>query len=273
MALIAHYKLNDNAANTTVADSAGSYTGTASANTSTLTAEGKINAAFNFAGTYVAVSGLSIADNAPLSVCAWVYLDDWTTEVYPQFICLAESTNGANARPLRIGFSNQSGYTGVFFGASGFWPKRKSDTNPATLNGAWQHVVLTYNGSDRTNSANFAVYLNGNLLTMSDAGAFSGATNTTQFGALSVVGSTERWDGKLDDIRIYNEVISAAMIASIYNGGSGTEVSIITISPPPTVFGLATDFEFTPPTPHGATLDATFDFTHPTPKTIGLTKL
>ena len=50
--LVSYYKLDENAANTTVADAHGSNTGTASTNTADLyTATGKINSSFNFNGS------------------------------------------------------------------------------------------------------------------------------------------------------------------------------------------------------------------------------
>ena len=55
--LVAHWKMNDNAADTTVATSVGTYTGTWSRNTSLDSVAGKINTALDCKGLYYANCG------------------------------------------------------------------------------------------------------------------------------------------------------------------------------------------------------------------------
>ena len=79
--IIAHYKLNDNGANTTIVDATGNYNGTLEGgdNTEDLSAEGKINECLHLNGTDDALelSGVvtPLADDTVGSVCFWMKPD------------------------------------------------------------------------------------------------------------------------------------------------------------------------------------------------------
>jgi len=72
---LAHYKLNDNAANTTVVDAMGNYNGAAQHNTDTLHVTGKINGALNFENAtddYVRIpDAAALSALGTMSVCGW----------------------------------------------------------------------------------------------------------------------------------------------------------------------------------------------------------
>ncbi|MBU4271703.1 MAG: hypothetical protein KKE86_16185 [Planctomycetes bacterium] len=76
MSLSAHYKLNDNAANTVVADASGNgHDGTASSNTSTLSISAKVALGFDLsasAATYIDVTGLTSTTQS-YTFAAWVW--------------------------------------------------------------------------------------------------------------------------------------------------------------------------------------------------------
>ena len=76
--LVAHFKLNENAASTTVVDfSQSGLVGTASQNTSIFSMAGKINTAFDYdaVGENVQCAANSLVDNlgpSDFSACAWI---------------------------------------------------------------------------------------------------------------------------------------------------------------------------------------------------------
>lgn len=212
------WKMNDNAANTTVADSAGSNTGTAAQNTSAITTTGKINSAFNFNGSSDYIYTATQYSNPQIfSISAWF------------------KTSTASGRKI-VGFeSNQSGTASasydrqIYMGTDGKvrfgWHDGSVNTiaSSSTLNdGNWHHAVATYNSG----SASF--YIDGNL----QGSLFAVATGYTGYWRIGgyktanwTNGSNGYFTGQIDDVRIFNSAITPDDVALLYNSGSGTESS------------------------------------------------
>jgi hypothetical protein len=80
-------------------------------------------------------------------------------------------------------------------------------TSPIST-GQWYNIALVGNGS----TGNMYIYLNGvSVSSRASASPKSGATSVS-------IGET-RFDGLIDDVRIYNRALSAAQIAAMYAGG------------------------------------------------------
>jgi len=98
-----------------------------------------------------------------------------------------------------------------------------SVSDDAAATNTWYHVVGTYAGSESETGLN--LYVNGTLLnqTRSTAGTYVRTHNTTsnvQLGASRYLDSAARFlDGRLDDIRFFRRVISAAEIAHLGTRG------------------------------------------------------
>src|SRR3989338_6694818 len=107
------------------------------------------------------------------------------------------------------------------------WTTRVSDgTNQITVNGAigtvsvnqWQHITTVWNGTTLN------LYKNGTLLT-SGTGTFTGLWDGNQDAdremSIGAEGRSEDqyWNGKIDDVRIYNRALSAGEITQLYNVG------------------------------------------------------
>jgi hypothetical protein len=121
-------------------------------------------------------------------------------------------TEGAN----RYGILCNSGIQYVITGsATGAWVTIK---NSCPLN-QWQHVVFTYNGSGNVNGSKG--YYNGAYAVTGGNVAISGnlyGASGLRFG--SHAGGTARFfDGFIDEVRIYNRVLSADEIALLYRMG------------------------------------------------------
>ena len=202
-------------------DAAGNLS-SASSNSVTL----QIDYALDFDGTNDNVSANGVAteiasssSNVPLSVSAWVYPDDGTSN------------------QLLFGFYKNSGFANgpsVWFGGTDFkfaydehitsYTAVHSSSTYAINN--WHHVVLTI-------SANRAgvLYVNG-----SSALTFSEAYNSGGLDMFSVAADydssegsagtpNEFFDGKIDEVAVWNDELTSAEVTAIYNSGSMLNVS------------------------------------------------
>ncbi|MES1166303.1 MAG: LamG-like jellyroll fold domain-containing protein, partial [Verrucomicrobiota bacterium] len=88
----------------------------------------------------------------------------------------------------------------------------------STPSSGWHHIAYTSDGTTRK------FYLDGGTPTTSTAAVYGGTTTTVYLGTYN--GANEFFNGKLDDIRVYNTALNAAQIASLaagrYPGTGGT---------------------------------------------------
>jgi len=78
----------------------------------------------------------------------------------------------------------------------------------------WQHLVGTYNGNE------MRIYLNGvhtGQVQSTNGAIIDNGTNPTSIGADSWYTDMLNFDGKIDDLRIYNRALSEAEIQALYN--------------------------------------------------------
>jgi hypothetical protein len=214
----AHYKLNDNAANATVADASGngldgSYT---TANTEDRTTSGVVNAAIHFPGNdYVLVGDDPVFEaSTAVSLACWAYAE-------------ANGNNGIGGKTV-LG-SDLGDY--VLLTAGGgmiYWRLNSSvtegngqvttDAGALPLN-TWTHIAAVYDGSTQSIWTNGALCTNAAYsTTLNDnyASFVIGAYHSSQFGFV----------GAIDDFRYYSRGLTAGEIAFLYNAGSGTEAAV-----------------------------------------------
>jgi hypothetical protein len=92
--------------------------------------------------------------------------------------------------------------------------------------GQWYHIAASY---DTTTDA-YAVYVDGVPQT---SGTYSSALTVPAASQLSLgtrTGSTNYFDGVLDDVRIYDEFLSASEIAELAAGGGGASYTVLLVS-------------------------------------------
>jgi MSHA biogenesis protein MshQ len=184
--------------------------GTAIGNaTTTLVTEGQVCRAGTFDGTgdYIDVTGIDSYLNTTASLSFWI-----------------KSSQKGNNSPWRapgiIGVEQNGGGNDIFWGYldnSGRIRIKKGNGNSAVsaavINDVnWQHVVLTY---DSSNGA-VQVFINGSL----DSSAISQAGDVSK--AFSSIGRIEassglNFMGKLDELLVFDSVISPSDVSSIYN--------------------------------------------------------
>jgi len=203
-------------------DAAGNLS-SASSNSVTLL----IDYALDFDGTNDSVSANGAAatlntsnnnNNLPLSVSAWVYPENGTKE------------------QLVFGFYKYNAFANgpsVWFGGTDFKFAYASDNDTNTVHSSstyeinnWHHVVLTI-GSDQDG----VLYVNG-----SSAATFSGAFNSGGLDMFSIgvdydnsggsAGNPDQYfDGKIDEVAVWNVALNAADVTSLYNSGNGLKAS------------------------------------------------
>jgi hypothetical protein len=93
-------------------------------------------------------------------------------------------------------------------------------TPSLTLN-SWSHIVLTHDGS-----GNYTCYTNNNGSPITYSGATSNnSSNPFRIGFSSVSG-WNYFDGKIDEVRIYNTALTAGNVATLYAETASSAISI-----------------------------------------------
>lgn len=227
-----YWKLNENAATATVADTQATYSGTAknssgNINTDTIDATGKLNGAFTFDGATNSVyvdmgDSLDKAYNAAFSVAAWIKTG---TEAEQTIIGKIDVDNSGRGWLFELDGTglvffycdNEANYDYFYLESSG------------TTNNAWHFVAFSYTGTPgNANSVEF--YVDG---THYDANvASSGTVDSSYAGAQPLTiglrkGSSNtlanQWTGLIDNVQVFSRVITQDEVTGLYNSGSGTE--------------------------------------------------
>ncbi len=227
--LVGHWKMDDNAANTTVVDSSGNGNdGTAQQYTRDLSSTGRINGALNFNGTddYIdcgSDSGLDITGS--VSISTWVKFDSLADYRYQTIVAKRDTgiDIGANYALRKGGYAN--GDELQFYYHDGTAWHVYTTFNANLTWGQWYHVVVTFTfGTGKS----IKCHLNNNLLkggwTTGD-GNSSVQTNTKP---VTIGGLTtgQGVDGSIDNVMIFDKVLSEAEIGDLYNEGAGLKVNL-----------------------------------------------
>ena len=185
---------------------------------------GFLGQALNFPGNKKVSIGTAtiLNEGSPLTVSAWLYLNGYSlssNSVWPTFLGLKSSSGS----PFSFSFlRGSSGYRGIFVGNSSYFYRTSGDIS-AQLIGRWRQATITYNGSGFSSSANWQIYLDGVLQSITTASSWNSGTNNNYIGGDTH--SDDHWSGKIDDVRIYNRVLTASEISDLYNATKGSKVN------------------------------------------------
>ena len=158
-------------------------------------------------------SSILFDSEKPFSFSAWVNLDGYSP-AYPTIVRLATDQN----QDFIIGLSDQTNYTGVFFGTNiGFAKGTTSGDISADFINTWKHVCLTYNGLNKALLSNYKIFVDGTEIALTTAGPF--ATLTGNINTIGYGGYSNRFfNGKIDEVAIFDYALSARQIKEdIYN--------------------------------------------------------
>jgi hypothetical protein len=156
------------------------------------------------------------------------------TDAFSMSLWFKTSTNGIQQL---IGKSATNGYnlytqSGVIyfgfgtFGSNGIWGR--SSVGTPLYNGTWQHLVLTYDGSQ--DISGFSMYFNNTakVIQTSQNTTPSGVSTTNIFaiGARGNTGSPSlEFNGNIDEASFFNTELSASDVNTIYNSGVPNDIS------------------------------------------------
>jgi len=214
MALIAHWKLDDNAADTDVLDSSGNGLDGALAggdNTSVKSVRGRVGRAFLLNGTD---DYIEVADDPLLNFGA---ASDFTVMVWVKFTAtdrldiIGKDREEDNHWELYIRAADQTVTVYMDDNAN----PADSEAGTAVINdGQWHHVACSF---DRDGDA--VIYVDGIVDNTVDISNVGDIDNTgAQFIGSAYAGG-DWYNGTLDDVRIYDEALSAGAIKKIIASG------------------------------------------------------
>lgn len=218
--LLAHYKMNDVAANNIVVDTIGAQDGIyrngqyGNQNTSTKSVAGKINTALTFDGTgdNIEITGLT-STNQSYTFSMWV----------------KSTQNGVTDK--RLFMSAASGWfilqwrsgarrIGFYDGTSS---REYSGEENTGGDGDWHHLVFIFNSV----SSNSSLYVDGAKFGSTVSYTPNDIGGDVRIASDSVGTDSRNFIGELDDFRIYERVLSVEDITQLWNDGDGTETSEI----------------------------------------------
>ncbi len=222
-----YWKL-DEAANNAADSSGNANTGTQS-NGTWAPYGGYRDGGLTYNGTTTYVNGGSVAGlddlfaASGLSVSAWIYPTGLGENSNAQIIGKDASTT-ANATTgwfVRLTGTNRIHFSVDYTGGANNNLLRESANNAITLN-AWNHVVVTWTGSATATNAH--IYVNGTEVTY--ATSTNGATTRSSDAASNLtignngIGNLSRtFAGTIDEVYIFNGIVSATEIALLKSRG------------------------------------------------------
>ncbi|NTU46678.1 DUF2341 domain-containing protein [Candidatus Roizmanbacteria bacterium] len=115
-----------------------------------------------------------------------------------------------------LGSPSSGNYKILFSGYSGTWVS-SSTTNYVVPSNTWSHIVVVL-----TQGKSISFYLNGNLI-QTNTISFITVPATTAFHIGAGAGSSQAYNGYLDDFRIYNRALTTSEIQTLYNLSDPTQ--------------------------------------------------
>jgi hypothetical protein len=205
--LVNWWKMDENTG-TTAADSSGSITGSFAAGTPTW-AVGQINSCLDFSsGGFVQLNANTGLGGVvtPFTVSVWV-------------------NRGTSGGDIIYDYGDSGG--GIDFVLSGGSPQVYLQGTSSDLQrfagvsialGTWTHITVTYDGGFPT-ATSVQIYTNAVVApsySHSQNGVGDGGANTDTHRGIGNNRSTANFDGKIDDVRIWNRVLTAGEITNMF---------------------------------------------------------
>ena len=180
------------------------------------TSYGKVSEGANFNGSNSLISSLYLpftATNVPWSIGFWFnttqgqnYIFGWSTNGDGVGIGADGNASGTMSIHFDNGISNAT-----------LWTTNTYD------DGTWHYAVITYSGLNSEYISNAAIYIDGTSVATSSNRTLSGGSGVA--GTALEIGNrytySTPYSGNLDEVGIWNRVLSSTEITDLYNGGSG----------------------------------------------------
>ncbi|MGH3804344.1 MAG: LamG-like jellyroll fold domain-containing protein, partial [Pseudonocardiaceae bacterium] len=176
---------------------------------------GRVNGALSFDGVDDTVScgtGASVTNLAAISVSAWINLASVGEGGFGRLLQKGDGGNPSAGWRLVTQGTRRLEFSADFASAD---VGRLSNDSAFSFN-TWAHVVATWDGS--TNGTGVHLYVNGTELTYATTWGASGARNSDSAMPLRIGNrdsSAATTNGKVDEVRIYNRVLSLSEIQAL----------------------------------------------------------
>ena len=242
-ALVGWWKF-DEGSGTTAADSSGNVYTMNLVNGVNWVA-GKIGGAISTNGTnqYGTVPAINLSGTSAVTVAFWANRTYSTTT---ESVMLESTTNYNNSNTGFGFFPDDTGCTGIATAVHGnVGYSVNCYTQPTS--GVWHHLAIIF---DKTQAGNnqTALYIDGVLQTPASSPAAAQNTNTFDSNPIYVfsrAGSQFFNAGQMDDLRIYNQALSAGAIQQLYQAGGNASLVSIAVTPANPSIGKGATRQFT----------------------------
>jgi hypothetical protein len=206
---VGHWKMNDNAANTTVVDDSGTgHNGTAVRNTDLLAVAGKIGGALTFNGTTDFVNVGNVIGTGAYTKVAWIKRIVDARD----FHNIVSSDTSSNAF-----WHDKNGYLRAGH-ATSF--EQVKDSNNALAVGVWYHVAVTFDPS--VEAGKMVLYKDG-VQVKQAIGVPTQSPSTTTYIGRFLSTNVYNFNGSIDNVMILNRALTGEEISLLYNNGNGVE--------------------------------------------------
>ncbi|MEM6810916.1 MAG: LamG-like jellyroll fold domain-containing protein [Pseudomonadota bacterium] len=217
--LIGYWRLDETSGTTAIDSSFNSYTGTMvggldAANDSVT---GVVDGALNFDGTDDKIDftmDSRLQNLTQMTLAAWVNWNGIDGDA-PGILSLRDVTDFG----MRFNGTNVQ-FRGRAWDTEGTWEIGGAYSLPVD---EWVHIAVTYDYNQPVGTDPI-FYINGVLQTASEAvspaGSYTASTATEgRIGAQRITTADREFNGTLDDVRIYDRVLSAGEVSRLYNAG------------------------------------------------------
>ena len=147
---------------------------------------------------------LNIGENQPFSISAWLYRHDGGDKWMAAAVKVSDDgwTDG-------WGLEHESGSGNYIYFFVGDW---QTHADAVLAVDTWTHIVGTYDGNT------IRIYKNGQLADSTSQSSYSAGAHAISIGD-DILGSTidDRWQGNIDEVKIWNRALSAQEVSDIYN--------------------------------------------------------
>jgi len=145
-------------------------------------------------------------DGGDFTVSLWMYWDAVAGDSSPPYIVIDKTDN------FRFALTTNANTGNVWWGAD------DSGSSITVETGGWHHVVLWY---DHSESTGYHVVDDGSA-TSTNTGSYATNANVIRAGGTGVAG---RMCGALDEVGIWNRILSSDERTQLYNGGNGLKLA------------------------------------------------
>tara|TARA_Y100001954_G_C15821199_1_gene610038 strand:- start:4538 stop:5254 length:717 start_codon:yes stop_codon:yes gene_type:complete len=166
----------------------------------------------------------------PFSCSAWCKVGSYAIASAPYPALFSFKTDQSTGFIMFL--SHTGPYKGINFGSNNNFLRRLAGNQIDIPSNTWLHIVLTYDGVNRTSASSYKVYLNGTEKTQVNSDPFAACPNENNIGAGN--GSNTRFNGKIDELATWSGVaLSEETIQAIYDTTANNPGKIADLSETP----------------------------------------